>query len=37
MILDGSLEPGNKVVVGAQDGELTFEVAERSAVAGGIN
>ena len=35
MILDGSLEPGNKVVVGAEDDELTFEVAERSAVAGG--
>jgi ATP-dependent Clp protease ATP-binding subunit ClpC len=35
MILDGSLEPGNKVVVGAQDGAITFEVAERSAVAGG--
>jgi ATP-dependent Clp protease ATP-binding subunit ClpC len=35
MLLDGSLEPGNKVVVGAQDGEITFEVAERSAVAGG--
>jgi len=35
MILDGSLEPGNKVVVGAEDDELTFEVAEREAVAGG--
>jgi ATP-dependent Clp protease ATP-binding subunit ClpC len=35
MILDGSLEPGHKVTVGAQDGELTFEVAEGAAVAGG--
>jgi ATP-dependent Clp protease ATP-binding subunit ClpC len=35
MLLDGSLEPGSKVIVGAEDGELTFEVAEREAVAGG--
>ena len=35
MLLDGSLEPGSKVVVGARDGELTFEIAEREAVAGG--
>jgi ATP-dependent Clp protease ATP-binding subunit ClpC len=28
MLLDGLLEPGDKVVVGAQDGELTFEVVE---------
>ena len=34
-ILDGSLEPGSKVLVGAEDGELTFEIAEREAVAGG--
>ena len=34
MILDGSLEPGDKVVVGAQDGELIFEVVE-GAVTGG--
>jgi ATP-dependent Clp protease ATP-binding subunit ClpC len=35
MLLDGSLEPGSKVIVGAEDGELTFEIAEREAVAGG--
>jgi ATP-dependent Clp protease ATP-binding subunit ClpC len=35
MLLDGSLEPGSKVLVGAEDGELTFETAERGAVAGG--
>ncbi|HEV2094100.1 MAG TPA: AAA family ATPase [Rubrobacter sp.] len=35
MILDGSLEPGNKVVVGAQDGELSFEVVQGATVAGG--
>ena len=43
MLLDGSLEPGGKVLVGAEDGELTFEItfeitfelAEREAVAGG--
>jgi ATP-dependent Clp protease ATP-binding subunit ClpC len=35
MILDGSLEPGDKVVVGAQDGELVFEVTERATVTGG--
>jgi ATP-dependent Clp protease ATP-binding subunit ClpC len=35
MLLDGSLEPGSKVVVGAEDGGLTFEIAEREAVAGG--
>jgi ATP-dependent Clp protease ATP-binding subunit ClpC len=35
MLLDGSLEPGSKVLVGAGDGELTFEIAEREAVAGG--
>ena len=31
MILGGSLEPGDRVVVGAQDGELTFEVVEGAA------
>ncbi len=35
MLLDGTLEPGSKVVVGAEGGELTFEVAERESVAGG--
>jgi ATP-dependent Clp protease ATP-binding subunit ClpC len=35
MILDSSLEPGDKVVVGAQDGELIFEVVEGATVTGG--
>jgi ATP-dependent Clp protease ATP-binding subunit ClpC len=35
MILDGSLEPGNKVIVDAEDGEFTFEVLEGAAVTGG--
>jgi ATP-dependent Clp protease ATP-binding subunit ClpC len=35
MILDGSLEPGDKVVVGAQDGELVFEAIEGATVTGG--
>ncbi len=35
MILDGSLEPGDKVVVSAQDGELIFEVVEEASVTGG--
>jgi ATP-dependent Clp protease ATP-binding subunit ClpC len=35
MILDGSLEPGNKVVVGTQDSELDFEVVEGATVTGG--
>jgi ATP-dependent Clp protease ATP-binding subunit ClpC len=35
MILDGSLKPGDKVVAGAQDGELVFEVIEEATVAGG--
>jgi ATP-dependent Clp protease ATP-binding subunit ClpC len=35
MILDGSLEPGDKAVVSAQDGELIFEVVERTTVTGG--
>ena len=34
MLLDGSLEPGSKVLVGAEDRELAFEIAERAAVAG---
>ena len=34
MLLDGSLEPGSKVLVGAEDRELTFEIAEREAFAG---
>ncbi len=35
MVLEGALEPGDRVVVGAEDGELTFEVLEGAAVAGG--
>jgi ATP-dependent Clp protease ATP-binding subunit ClpC len=35
MILDGSLEPGDKVVVGTQDSELDFEVVEGATVTGG--
>lgn len=31
MILDGSLSPGDRVAVGAGDGQLTFEVLEGSA------
>lgn len=34
MVLDGSLNPGDRVVVGAEDGELTFEVAEEAKVGG---
>ena len=37
MLLDGSLEPGHKVTVGAEDGELTFEVFESAALAGGAS
>jgi ATP-dependent Clp protease ATP-binding subunit ClpC len=28
MLLDGALEPGKKVVAGAEDGQLTFDVLE---------
>ena len=35
MILGGSLNPGDRVVVGAQDGELTFEIDESATLAGG--
>ncbi len=36
MILDGSLEPGDKVIVGAEEGRLNFEVVEgASTVTGG--
>jgi ATP-dependent Clp protease ATP-binding subunit ClpC len=35
MILEGSLEPGDKVVVGAQDDELIFAVVEEASVSGG--
>src|ERR671921_2532647 len=35
MVLDGSLEPGDRVVVGVEDGELTFEVVEHAAAVSG--
>jgi hypothetical protein len=31
----GSLEPGDKLVVSAQEGELIFEVVEEASVTGG--
>jgi ATP-dependent Clp protease ATP-binding subunit ClpC len=34
MVLDGSLNPGDKVVVSAGDGKLTFEVLEGTAAVG---
>ncbi len=34
MVLDGSLNPGDKVVVGAEEGKLTFEVLESTATVG---
>jgi ATP-dependent Clp protease ATP-binding subunit ClpC len=34
MILDGSLEPGDRVVVGAEDGQLAFEVVEGASKVG---
>jgi ATP-dependent Clp protease ATP-binding subunit ClpC len=36
MVLGGSLEPGDKVVVGAEEGRITFEVVEGAAVVGGV-
>ncbi len=33
MVLGGSLNPGDKVVVGAEEGRLTFEVVEGAGVA----
>ncbi|MDQ4106819.1 MAG: AAA family ATPase, partial [Actinomycetota bacterium] len=33
-VLDGSLKPGDKIVVGAEEGELSFEIFEGSAVTG---
>jgi ATP-dependent Clp protease ATP-binding subunit ClpC len=35
MIIDGSIEPGNKVVVSTQGSELAFEVVEGATVTGG--
>jgi len=34
MLLEGSLDSGDRVVVGAQDGNLSFEVLEESALVG---
>jgi ATP-dependent Clp protease ATP-binding subunit ClpC len=34
MLLEGSLNPGDKVTVGAEEGGLTFEVLEAAAVSG---
>jgi ATP-dependent Clp protease ATP-binding subunit ClpC len=34
MVLDGSLNPGDKVIVGAEEGMLTFEVLEGAAAVG---
>ncbi len=31
MVLGGALDPGDRVVVGAEDGSLTFEVLEGAA------
>jgi ATP-dependent Clp protease ATP-binding subunit ClpC len=36
MVLEGSLKAGDKVVVGAEEGRLTFEVVEGAAVVGGV-
>jgi hypothetical protein len=33
-VLDGSLNPGDEVVVGAEEGKLTFEVLESTATVG---
>ena len=35
MLLEGTLEPGSKVVVGAKDGGLDFEVVEAVKTGGG--
>jgi ATP-dependent Clp protease ATP-binding subunit ClpC len=31
MVLSGDLNPGDRVIVGAEDGELTFEVVQGAA------
>jgi len=36
LVLSGSLNPGDRVVVGASDGELTFEVVEDAPAVGGV-
>jgi len=35
LLLEGSVEPGDRVVVGAEDGRLTFEVQKEAAAAVG--
>jgi hypothetical protein len=35
MVLGGSLNPGDKVVVGAEEGRLTFEVLRDAAALAG--
>ena len=34
MVLEGSLNPGDKVVIGAEDGRLTFEVLQGASAVG---
>jgi ATP-dependent Clp protease ATP-binding subunit ClpC len=36
MVLSGSLHPDDRVVVGARDGEITFEIVEGAAAIGGV-
>jgi ATP-dependent Clp protease ATP-binding subunit ClpC len=36
MVLDGSLNPGDKVVVGAEESRLTFEVLEGATASGNV-
>ncbi len=36
MVLGGSLKPGGRVIVGAEEGRLTFELLEGAAVVGGV-
>jgi ATP-dependent Clp protease ATP-binding subunit ClpC len=36
MVLGGSLKPGGRVIVGAEEGRLIFEVLEGAAVVGGV-
>ncbi len=36
MVLEGSLNPGDKVMVGAEDGRLTFEILEGAATVGTV-
>jgi hypothetical protein len=36
MVLEGSLNPDDKVIVGAEEGRLTFEVLEGAVTAGKV-